>query len=338
MKTPSPFLAPIALALALCMSAPLAAQGDYAGFWRRPSPDELDANLAAIGEELPEELLRNGGFEEGEGDRLRGWSTGFWGNGGNHPEVAARTIVRSEEAARSGRFSCKIDASLGAMTGRVFIIGQHLFGPHRPVEAFRGKTLRYSLWSMLQTAPRPDGDPVFLNVRQWRGRQVIRHHRAPVYNDTGEWSCGEVVFEVSMDAERLDVQAQVPNTLPTGQPSVMYLDDLSVKVAADPLLEVDVLSPEIPRKGAGLPMDCRLGGQLAGRGALQLAFAVSKGGETLRVFRRPAAPPVLRECLPVADLPAGEYALETALAVEGVGPVALVKREFIIYEGPFDAE
>jgi len=185
---PSPFSLAIALRLTLVVMGGASgvssarAEPPESIKWTSPSPGTAVANLARIVRERPEELLRNPGFEEVAGNAAAHWGRCVWGNGGKMHKGTKRAVTRSTDAAHDGGAAAKLDASGADLLGDVLSVSQSL-----PMEKIRGRSIRYSLWSMLQTAPRPDGNPVTLSLRQWRGRKVIAVEEAKVYNDTGEW-------------------------------------------------------------------------------------------------------------------------------------------------------
>ena len=317
----------------LLVAAMIAASYGGAVAWKPPSEETLRANLAKVVKTTSANLLRNGGFEEERKGWVSGWSRGYWGKKGNDREVAARTLVRSADAPHGGRAAIKIDSSRAAEVGRVLMLGQRL-----PVNLIRGKAIRFSAWAMLQTAPHADGDPVTLSLRQWKGRKVIVHHEHKIHADTGEWVRGEILADISADAERADIRIMTANTLPTGKPSIHFVDDARFELATDDPFLVAAETTELPDHRKSLPVECRVGRELRARAPFSITHVILRGGKPLRLARGDHGRLTVRADVLTDALAAGKYELATELSLKGVGPVALSRLTFRIYEGPFHAD
>lgn len=320
------------LCLALWAAASPAAMAAAAAGWRRPSPQAVAANLAKVMGDPPREVVRNPGFEEGQGPNAKHWGQTCWDKSGPVKAVGEVAVVRTDEAAHGGRYAVKMCAPAAQHPGGVFSLRQVL-----PIDAIRGKRVRFTAWCMLQTMPRPDMDPVTLSLRQWRGRKVIAFANEKVYCDTGEWQLGELATTIKDEAERADIRVWVRNTSGMRPEAIHFIDDVSVKPAADPALSVHDVAPEVPDHVRRMKVHCTIGQALEQYGPFGLAFVVCQRDLPLRLAEIETQGLRTRGEVSIKGLPPGDYTLETVLTLPKVGPAAADRRSFRIYRGPFHA-
>ena len=116
------------------------------------------------------------------------------------------------------------------------------------METLRGHRIRYSLWSYLETHPHPDMDPVVMRLRQWQAGRVIQQDLLRIASSRGHWQRDELVLRILENAEDVDVTVSVANTHYSSEPTVVFLDDISVTLADDELLAVVLPVPEQEKK------------------------------------------------------------------------------------------
>jgi hypothetical protein len=297
---------------------------------RIPQQELLRRNRARLTPPAKKEFLRNGGFETSAPDnerKPRGWQGRYWTPQGNEAEVAAKAVVRSSARRQRGRYALAFDSTFGNDEGREFSAHQKL-----PVKELRGHRIRYSLWSYLETHPHPDMDPVVMRLRQWQGDHVIQQDRLRIASSRGHWQRDELVLRILKNAETADVTASVANTHYNSQPTVVFLDDISVTLADDELLAV-----VLPAKGAGaLPIDCRISDELRGHAPFSITHLVTKEGGCLGEVKLAVSQTMTRSVISVHALQPGPYELLSVLTLPQLGSVMMVRNSFLVYEGPFD--
>lgn len=301
--------------------------------WHVPSQEVINQNRAHLTRPAKKELLRNGGFELGTEKNPKhpnGWQRHYWGRKGNRPAVAARAVVRSSKHRHQGRYALQINAAFGDDDGNQFSANQRL-----PVREIKGRKIRYSLWSYLETHPHPDMEPVAMRVRQWRGTSVIQQDRISIVSALGRWQKDELVLKILEDAEKVDVTASVANTHYSNRPTVVFLDDVSVTLTEEKLLTVALPVPEQAKEAGALPIECRIADELRGHEPFSVTHLVQKGSERIGGVRVSRSQMVIRSLISLGALQPGSYELITVLTIPELGSVESVRNSFLVYDGPF---
>jgi len=300
---------------------------------RIPQQELLHSNRTRLTRPATQEFLRNGGFEMSaphDETEPRDWQRRYWTPLGNKPEVAAKAVVRSSTRRHRDRYALQLDSAFGNDEGRAFSAHQKL-----PVETLRGHRIRYSLWSYLETHPHPDMDPVVTRLRQWQAGRVIQQDLLRIASSRGHWQRDELVLRILENAEDVDVTVSVANTHYSSEPTVVFLDDISVTLADDELLAVVLPVPEQEKKAGVLPIDCRISDELRGHAPFSITHFVTKEGACLGEARLTVSQTTTRSVISLDALQPGPYELVSVLTLPQLGPVMMVRNSFLVYDGPF---
>jgi len=288
------------------------------------SRERCERNLAKLDLPQPVSLIKNGGFEHGDG--------GPWTFRGKRPaDEPSGNVQRSDELAHSGRYALRID-SAGVSASVKYLTARQVASSKG-----RGRTIRVSFWSFLQTAPHANFDPVQLTVRQYRESALAKHDTFSVYNDTGEWAYGEKTISVIPDLKRMDLLFVVRNTS-ANKPAVLFVDDVRCETLGVQPLTASLPVPDLAAVDRWLPMNVLVAEEVLAKAGCRLDLFVTRRSATTVLKRFSRAPKASRDrwAMDLAGIPAGAYEARLFLSANGAGPVARMDLPFLVYDGPFE--
>jgi hypothetical protein len=264
------------------------------------------ATVAAVGQP-PASFLVNGDLERGTGEQPANWSLSLYPNAGPVGECMAR----SQERARSGEWSLKIDTAS--------VVGQDLsliFNGSVSAEAATvpGGRLEVSGWVYIEpgTAVRPFGMRLRCFGPDEAGKNAFIGDvlELKVLGTPGEWTQFRASGRLP-DAQvtSLDLHCSIrPDVVRT----VQFLDDIAVGPPARSALEVRLLRSSVWRDEGVLAVDVAIDPAEAD-GALLAFSLLNADGRQVKEWEREAVSGVLGLSLPERLLPEGTYRLRTEL-------------------------
>ncbi|MBN1674421.1 MAG: carbohydrate binding domain-containing protein [Kiritimatiellae bacterium] len=289
-----------------------------------PTAEACRSNVEKLHLSQAASLIKNGGFEDGDGSP--------WTFRGKRPgEEPGGNVRRSPGIAHSGAYALRVD-SAGLSPSVKYLTARQVASSEG-----RGRTIKVSFWSFLQTQPHANFDPVHLTVRQYRKSGLARHERLEVFNDTGEWTYGEKEMSVIDDLHRMDLLFTVRNTS-ADKPAVLFVDDVRCETIGVQPLEARLPAPELPVSDRWLPVCVTVAREILDTTTCRLdAFLTRPRSDTvLKRFSQTVAEAGGRWALDLAGTPPGPYEVRLFLSANGAGPVACVDLPFRVYEGPFE--
>jgi hypothetical protein len=178
-------------------------------------------------------------------------------------------------------------------------------------------------------------DPVVVRLRQWRGGHIIQQDRLLIASSRGRWQRDELFLRILENAETADATVSVANTHYSSEPTVVFLDDISVTLSDEELLAVVLPAPEQAAEAGVLPIDCRISEELRDHAPFPITHLVTKEGVCLGEARLTVSQTMTRSIISLDSLQSGPYELLSVLTLPQLGPVMMVRNSFLVYDGPF---
>jgi len=252
------------------------------------------------------QYLLNGDFEAGKNKDLPGWDRSFY----PERDGIGNCVYRSDERARSGRWSLKIDT--GSVLGEDTTL---VFNGSVSEEAMklRGRRLVLSGWVYVEpgTALRPIGMRLRTFGRDREGRNTFLGDvlEVKVLGRPGRWAPFRASgFVPNADITGMDLHCGIrPDTVR----AVQFLDNLRLEGVPLPPLEIRLPRDAIWRDEAVLPVEVL---SATGKGADTIDFYLMTGRGKVKVrWSRPLRTGMMGLPLPKAYLAEGGYLLQARL-------------------------
>ena len=249
----------------------------------------------------------SGGFEEGDGDAPSGWSRAFY----PAREGIEDCLERSDERARSGQWSLKVDTQpvVGEEVTLVFN------GPvSKEATGLRGETLVLSGWVYIEpgTAMRPIG----MRLRTFGPDEEGKHAflgdvlRVKVLGKPGVWTQFAASGTVAdREISGMDLHCAIR---PDAVPTIQFLDDIRLELAVPAPLEMRPVRDAVWRDETAVPVEIVLGQEQPEAKALTFSL-LDAGGKQVAQWERAPATGIVGLPLPQEPLGEGSYLLRAEL-------------------------
>lgn len=317
----------------LALGALLLAAGQVASAWAQPARKVVELPPVQSQPRENVQLLANPGFETPDA----GWGLYEWPpREKTSDQLTGKFVYYSRDVVHSGQYALCFDFS--QLTPERLLAARQNVKPET-LQPYEGRTIRSSAW--IWVARGPAYYQGSFGTRQWGepGTPPLDFHLLPLGGAQGEWIRCTQEFQLKLGTTRnLDYNIWLPNVPDTTKAPVVYVDDASLEVLADPPLAARLLCGKVvSRPDDSLPVLVTVAGKAwdSGLRFLQWDLTSADGRRSYASGQRE-----LRDCEMVLEaalpnLAPGDFALRLALGAKPGARTHEVLLPIKRAEGPF---
>jgi len=189
------------------------------------------------------QLLANPGFETPDA----GWGLYEWPpREKTSDQLTGHFIYYSQDVVHSGKVALCFDFT--KLTPERLLAARQGLKPEA-LAPYEGRMIRSSAWIWVAKGPATYGGN--FGTRQWGepGTPPLDFHIIPLGGSTGEWIHCSQEFRLKLGSTRsIDFNIWLPNVPDITKAPVVYVDDVSLEVLADPPLAAELLCGKVIAK------------------------------------------------------------------------------------------